>query len=68
MLVLHAGRFDVSTAGLCPEWGKVKMALPNVRMIPGEQHREPVLTDELLQRPWALRVGDLSVVTFPAKP
>ncbi|HUQ93749.1 MAG TPA: tyrosine-type recombinase/integrase [Bryobacteraceae bacterium] len=28
------------------EWGKVEKALPRVRMLPGEQHRERVLTAE----------------------
>jgi integrase len=31
---------------LAQEWGKVERALPTVRMIPGENHRERVLTAE----------------------
>jgi integrase len=31
---------------LAPEWGKVEKALPTVRMVPGENHRERVLTAE----------------------
>jgi integrase len=31
---------------LAQEWGKVEKALPTVRMIPGENHRERVLTAE----------------------
>src|SRR5262245_58801510 len=31
---------------LAQEWSKVKKALPKVRMIPGENHRERVLTPE----------------------
>jgi integrase len=30
---------------LAGEWGKVEKALPRVRMLPGERHRERVLTD-----------------------
>ena len=30
---------------LATEWGKVEKALPKVRMIPGEAHRDTVLTD-----------------------
>jgi hypothetical protein len=29
---------------LAQEWGKVERALPNVKMLPGEKHRERVLT------------------------
>jgi hypothetical protein len=28
------------------EWGKVQQAFPTVRMVPGEKHRERVLTGE----------------------
>ena len=31
---------------LAQEWGKVEKALPTVRMVPGEKHRERVLTTE----------------------
>jgi integrase len=31
---------------LAQEWGKVERALPTVRMVPGEKHRERVLTSE----------------------
>jgi integrase len=31
---------------LAQEWGKVERALPKVRMLPGERHRERVLTPE----------------------
>ena len=31
---------------LAQEWGKVEKALPTVRMVPGENHRERVLTAE----------------------
>jgi integrase len=31
---------------LAEEWGKVERALPNVKMLPGERHRERVLTPE----------------------
>jgi integrase len=31
---------------LAQEWGKVEKALPTVRMVPGENHRERVLTTE----------------------
>jgi integrase len=31
---------------LAQEWGKVEKALPTVRMVPGEKHRERVLTAE----------------------
>jgi len=31
---------------LAEEWGKVEKALPNVKMLPGEKHRERVLTAE----------------------
>ena len=31
---------------LTQEWGKVEKALPKVRMLPGERHRERVLTAE----------------------
>ncbi|HXI41866.1 MAG TPA: tyrosine-type recombinase/integrase [Bryobacteraceae bacterium] len=31
---------------LAQEWGKVEKALPTVRMVPGENHRERVLTSE----------------------
>jgi integrase len=31
---------------LAQEWGKVERALPTVRMVPGENHRERVLTSE----------------------
>jgi integrase len=31
---------------LAQEWGKVEKALPNVKMLPGEKHRERVLTTE----------------------
>ena len=31
---------------LAQEWGKVEKALPTVRMVPGENHRERVLTPE----------------------
>jgi integrase len=31
---------------LAEEWGKVQKALPTVRMVPGEKHRERVLTAE----------------------
>jgi integrase len=31
---------------LAQEWGKVERALPTVRMVPGEKHRERVLTRE----------------------
>lgn len=31
---------------LAQEWGKVEKALPRVRMLPGERHRERVLTSE----------------------
>jgi len=31
---------------LAQEWGKVEKALPSVRMVPGENHRERVLTAE----------------------
>ncbi|MGA2183816.1 MAG: tyrosine-type recombinase/integrase [Bryobacteraceae bacterium] len=31
---------------LAVEWGKVEKALPNVKMLPGEKHRERVLTPE----------------------
>jgi integrase len=29
---------------LAQEWGRVERALPNVKMLPGEKHRERVLT------------------------
>ena len=31
---------------LAQEWGKVEKALPKVKMLPGEKHRERVLTPE----------------------
>ena len=31
---------------LAQEWGKVEKALPKVRMLPGERHRERVITAE----------------------
>ena len=33
---------------LAQEWGKVERALPTVRMVPGEKHRERVLTSKEL--------------------
>jgi len=45
---------------LAAEWGKVEKALPRVRMIPGEAHRDMVLSgpDESVYFDATLAIGD----------
>jgi len=42
---------------LAQEWGRVTTVLPRVRMLPGESHRERVLTDEAEQKYLQAAVG-----------
>jgi integrase len=46
--------------GLATEWGKVERVLPKVRMLPGEQHRERILTpaEEAGYMKTAQEIGD----------
>jgi integrase len=51
---------------LATEWGKVEKALPKVRMIPGEAHRDTVLTDsdERAYLDAAVAIGDAKLEAY----